>query len=476
MGLPRNQVTHLDELADVIVSAAEPATRTNGDGLQDDDKWLDVGVSPPLWKLYDSSVPEWVTVGSDGTTVDGSVDLVGVRVAPTAPNDASIWLPLPASTLTVSSDAADREVVLAPSSAWEQTAIQEPNVWYDPDAGLFAMVYSGGWDTQSLGYATARHPLGPWTRHPDPILGNGVGGEDGGPWVGRPNVFVDDDGQVYVYYSAQLTGTGGDLFVATGDLPTLTKQGTALSATATATAMQNTSVVRLGDTYHMIFESLASSGAQWQMGYATASDPLGPFTIQQFPLPTLQRGTGMYGGPFLTCEDGTWVLIYHAATSGSLPTEIYRATSTDLLSWTQDAGTLVTRVVDPPEHDQVADPHVLWSPVGAFMFWDAVNNTTEAASLMGSQLAGVGEPQWTDGTAWYPFTSGVTRNGWTLVESASQIDFDSATDAGAILAVYRWGVDGSGSPYFDSAGVTSGEEAALWLDDAGNYVLVELDL
>lgn len=82
-----------------------------------------------------------------------------------------------------------------------------------------------------------------------------------------------------------------------------------------------------------------------------------------------------------------------------------------------------------------------------------------------------------DSDTWIPGTvAGGTRAGWTLVESASQPDFDATTDAGAVLAVYRWGVDGSGTPYFNSAGVSSGEEAALWLDDAGNYVLVELDL
>lgn len=69
-----------------------------------------------------------------------------------------------------------------------------------------------------------------------------------------------------------------------------------------------------------------------------------------------------------------------------------------------------------------------------------------------------------------------TRDGWTLVESASQSDFDDTTDAGAILATYRWGVDASGDPYFDSTGVTAGEEAALWLTDTDDYALVELDL
>lgn len=70
----------------------------------------------------------------------------------------------------------------------------------------------------------------------------------------------------------------------------------------------------------------------------------------------------------------------------------------------------------------------------------------------------------------------ITREGWTLVESAQQDGFADTTDAGAILAVYRWGVDGSGNPYFDSSGVTSGEEAALWLNDNDEYALVELDL
>lgn len=71
---------------------------------------------------------------------------------------------------------------------------------------------------------------------------------------------------------------------------------------------------------------------------------------------------------------------------------------------------------------------------------------------------------------------GGTRDGWTPVEAASQADFDDTTDADAILAVYRWGVDGSGDPYFNSAGVAAGEEAALWLNDSDGYVLVPLTL
>lgn len=64
--------------------------------------------------------------------------------------------------------------------------------------------------------------------------------------------------------------------------------------------------------------------------------------------------------------------------------------------------------------------------------------------------------------------------GWTLVESVSQASFDASTDAGAVLLHCRWGIDSNGDPYFDDAGVTSGEEAALWLTDDCDFKLVPL--
>lgn len=359
------------------------------------------------------------------STREGAVDLAGATVATNPPDDAAIWLPRNVADLAVSSNPADRQVVVAADVAWEETSIQEVSVWFDPDSGLFKWLYSGGWADEGLGFATSRHPLGPLAKYAgNPVLGQGGGGIAGE--VGRSSVFVDDDGTEYVYYTTTLVATG-DLHVATGPLPSLTPQGVALAHTATATAIQNTSVVKVGSTYHMIFESLASTGAQWQMGHATASSPLGPFTVSAFPLPSLQRGTGMYGGPFLTVEDdgATQVLLYHASTSSLLPTDIYRATATDFETWTQDPTAVVTRVVDPPEHDQAADPCLLIGPWGAYLLWEGVNNTTGVSEVMATRLTN-DPPQWTDGDAWYPFIEQVQSDGTPMTRRAA-LDFVGVT-------------------------------------------------
>ncbi len=72
MGLPENVLTHLDELADVILSATEPAARNNGDALVGNEVWLDLGSDPVAWKLYDAGTSGWVDIGSSGSGGSGS--------------------------------------------------------------------------------------------------------------------------------------------------------------------------------------------------------------------------------------------------------------------------------------------------------------------------------------------------------------------------------------------------------------------
>ncbi len=63
---------------------------------------------------------------------------------------------------------------LLPGQAWEKnTWIEAPFVVRE--AGWLYMLYSGNafWEPEyAIGYATAKHPLGPWTKHPaNPVLG-----------------------------------------------------------------------------------------------------------------------------------------------------------------------------------------------------------------------------------------------------------------------------------------------------------------
>lgn len=61
--------------------------------------------------------------------------------------------------------------------------------------------------------------------------------------------------------------------------------------------------------------------------------------------------------------------------------------------------------------------------------------------------------------------------GLIVVEAGSQ---DSATiGGGGVTVTWRWGIDGSDAPYFDAAGVTTGEEAVLAVDPIdGTYLLI----
>jgi hypothetical protein len=136
-----------------------------------------------------------------------------------------------------------------------------------------------------------------------------------------------------------------------------------------------------------MFESEVSGAGVFTTGYATAASPLGPFTTNTFPLPTLQIDSGMFGGPHLFKTGATYSLWYHAAIGASqnLPTDIYRATSPDLINWTTDLIPKVRRF-HRFETDQAADPFVVTDPASGivYLFWEGYDNTSGHATIMRS--------------------------------------------------------------------------------------------
>lgn len=276
---------------------------------------------------------------------------------------------------------ADRRVVLAPTLSWESGVVQEPAPWRD-HRGLH-MLYTGGWASAAIGYAEATRAQGPWRKHTGPVIGNGAGGMSGP--TAHHSVYVEDD-TIYCYYPSHIDG--GHLKVATAgaaDPTTFTTRGTALTMTATVTGIANSDLHRRGPgDYVLMFDSRAPTGPMWQTGYATGPSPLGPFTVQAFPLRTLSRGdaTSIHGSPTLRRQGSTWVLYYHASPTGVLPTDIWRATSTDLVTWTPEVSALVRRTI-PQEYDQVADLALVDSGPGpTFAFWDGMNNVTPAGVIL----------------------------------------------------------------------------------------------
>lgn len=268
-------------------------------------------------------------------------------------------------------------MALAPTLSWENGVVQEPNVF--TDGTTWHMVYTGGFSSPALGHATASTPAGPWTKDAGPFLGQGHGGEAGA--IGHANVYVEGT-TVYYFYPSAING--GNLQVATAPLsnPTsITLVGTCLTTTASATGHVNSYLIKDGSTYRMLFESKLSTTPPptWATGYATATSPTGPFTIQNYPLSTLQNSGGSYGGPWFTKSGSTYIAWYHiAAASNDLPTALFRATSSDMVTWTVSNGGLAEvprRAYE--EYDQTADPFIVTDSSGqTWWFWSGMKNTS----------------------------------------------------------------------------------------------------
>ena len=273
------------------------------------------------------------------------------------------------------------EPVLTATLPWEDTSVAEPTVWHED--GRWHMIYTGGWETAALGYATADRPGGPWVKRRSPIVGMGGAG-----WAGsaRHSSIYREGGRVWVYFSPGITDEyrADTLMVATGrsvtDLRVLSRP--ALLPTGKALGIVNTAVVRTGKGYALVYESdVADQHVHWRTGLATGSTPAS-FTSRVFPLRSLAKSdTGTFGGPAVhRRSDGTWVMWYHAAVDGVTPTRLYRATSPDLRSWTSSVRPKVGLVAGY-EVDQVADPFRVRDGGRTFLFWSGMDNPNETGVI-----------------------------------------------------------------------------------------------
>ncbi|MGI6231369.1 MAG: glycoside hydrolase family 43 protein [Prevotella sp.] len=101
--------------------------------------------------------------------------------------------------------------VKANTYSWENTANSSWPVAEGPTVvkhnGMYYLFYSVN-DFRNVnyavGYATASSPLGPWTKHPEPILTRDMINENG---PGHGDVFQDADGQYYYVFHTHYSST-----------------------------------------------------------------------------------------------------------------------------------------------------------------------------------------------------------------------------------------------------------------------------
>jgi sucrose-6-phosphate hydrolase SacC (GH32 family) len=95
------------------------------------------------------------------------------------------------------------EPILKPDSDWEQSCIEAASILIHD--GLFYMFYAGAYnhELQQIGAAVSRDGLR-WSRlSKQPILPVGEAGEWNAGESGHPGVFVDDDGQTYLFFQGK---------------------------------------------------------------------------------------------------------------------------------------------------------------------------------------------------------------------------------------------------------------------------------
>jgi len=205
------------------------------------------------------------------------------------------------------------------ASSWGQTNLWAPEVV--KYQGAYYMVYSasGGADGfKRICMAKATNPLGPFTDIAAPLFDDGQGWIDG-------HIFFDTDGQIYLY-CVQAMSDPPD----TKSYPHVAKLNSTLTGLTTGLTLclspsqsweggtnkwnEGPAVLKHGGYYFMLYSGSAYDNPNYAMGYATATNPMGPWT--KYTGNPIVKKTSTVSGPghcaVTTSPDGTelW-LVYH---------------------------------------------------------------------------------------------------------------------------------------------------------------------
>ncbi len=299
-------------------------------------------------------------------------------------------------------------VVLAPSATWEggsSGVVGEPTVLppsLSPDGVNYWMWYHGGWTSAGIGYATS--PDGrAWTKN----AGNPV--YNVAP-VYQFHVFPQGKigGSYYAIYNRNGAGATADQFryMTSTDGVTWADGGQALAPVvanwwynAGAPAGGNSTVYFDGSTYHLFFEALATAGA-YQIGYATSSNPQGPYTeVAGNPIAAFQPpafATPQASGPCLLKVGSTFEMWYHSQPNtvvGKIWSQIYRAAAAAVTGpWVKVGPGPVVGITETGAgltlQDQTADPCVLEVGGLSYMWYSILDNTNQHEKICLATFAG----------------------------------------------------------------------------------------
>lgn len=193
-----------------------------------------------------------------------------------------------------------------------------PDVFADPESGRFFLYYSAD---RRIGVAVADGPEGPFQDQgilvPDAI---------------DANLFRDDDGELFLYYSEAkpipeliLGGLQGSLWVQPMKSPTEARGAPTKLLVAEGWErflgfigiIEGPWTLKRGGVYYLMYSGNATTALDYAVGYATSASPLGPFT-RYTGNPILRRDDEVLSpGHHSVVEtpDGGLAILYHQKTT-----------------------------------------------------------------------------------------------------------------------------------------------------------------
>lgn len=233
-------------------------------------------------------------------------------------------------------------------SMWAPDCIERNGKYYFYFPANTRAVDAAGRKSFGIGVAVADQPEGPYAVQAAPIAG--VHGID-------PNVFIDRDGQAYLYWSA------GNIYVArlNDNLLELDSEPVTIANLPEKGLKEGPFVLERDGTYYLTFPHVANTIERLE--YATARNPMGPFTM---------KGVIMDESPMncwtnhhsMVRFGGQWYLFYHQ-NEYSPQFDKNRSVCVDSLSFGPDGsirkvvptrrGVGVTPASDPIQPDRYSD-------------------------------------------------------------------------------------------------------------------------
>jgi len=210
-----------------------------------------------------------------------------------------------------------------------------------------------------IGVAVADHPEGPYV---DPIGKPLIGAYHNGAQPIDQDVFIDDDGQAYIYYGGRSHANVAKLNEDMTSIGTF-DDGTQFKEITPTNYVEGAQMFKRNGKYYMMWSEGGWGGPDYAVSYAMGDSPLGPFdrlakVLQQDP--AIATGSG-HNGVINVPDTDIWYIVYHRRPLGETD-ENHRVVCYDRMYFNPD-GTI--RPVQMLVHDNFADGRMIaWKTYG----------------------------------------------------------------------------------------------------------------